>query len=456
MVNTQEVIIGGRLVGAAAEKAAEKVTANLAPGLAERFSAALPEIFGSAGKSAKGLEKTTVDVPQLFDHSKVNLDELLPFEKRQALAMRAPTFSVERASKFKLEMQSAIGDKDPSLTGTFDNMLAEQAANGWDSMPYTDTMIGTRQWHDFNDAVWNVHGRLKPVIESLADDLHIPRPKFQISHHERGSASFKFDQNQLSMSASSLAKDFAEIPNMAYHEITHAEQSNLVIRRIADKLGIGQTADSTQLAALLKSLKQDAGVTISDNNYLLESLRLRNGMRLAPEEAQRADQLAKSFKGLDSDFGNNDRRHAHEMIKILKASGDEPFAELMRTQGLARELSGKGYWFGREGAPAQAQKIAGDWQNSGVMEGFTSEQERTAMEQVRRILVQRIDEINADEMTRFVNYRTSLHEVEAYEAGDLLASNAVLKLVAQKGGSHIPAVPTIPTYRGLQAARQAA
>ena len=59
-------------------------------------------------------------------------------------------------------------------------------------------------------------------------------------------------------------------------------------------------------------------------------------------------------------------------------------------------------------------------------------------------------------MTRFVNYRTSLHEVEAYEAGDLLASNAVLKLVAQKGGSHIPAVPTIPTYRGLQAARQAA
>lgn len=450
MANAQEILIGGRLLGAAAEKAAEKVTANLAPGLAERFSAALPEIFGSAGKGAKGLKKTTADVPQLFDHSKVNLDELLPFEKRQALAMRAPTFSAERASKFKLEMQSAIGDKDPALTRTFDNMIAEQEANGWDSMPYTDTMVGTRQWHDFNDAVWTMHGRLKPVIESLADDLHIPRPKFQISHYERGSASFRLDQNQLSMSASSLAKDFAEVPNMAYHEITHAEQSNLVIRRLADKLGIGQTADATELSALLKTIKQDAGITVSDRNYLVESLRLRNGMHLTPEEAQRADDLAESFKSIGSEFGNNERRHAHEMINILKASNDEPFADLMSNQGLAHELSGKGYWFGQQGASAEAKKIAADWQTASAQGGFNAQQERIAMEQIRRILATRIDEVNAIEMTRFVNYRTSLHEVEAYEAGDLLASNAVLKLVAQKGTNRVP------TYTGLQAARQAA
>ncbi|MBP9091774.1 hypothetical protein KBI23_12180 [bacterium] len=454
MANAQEIIVGARI----AERALEKATSSLAPGLAERFTAAIPEVFGNATKGARGLEKSGADVPQLFDHSKVNLDELLPFEKRQALAMRAPTFSVERASKFKKDMESVIGAEDQTLTSTFDNMIAAQRANGWDSMPYTDAMMGTRQWQAFNDALWKAHGRLKPVIENLADDLHIPRPKFQISHHERGSASFSPEYNEINMSATSLVKSFAETPSTAYHELTHAEQTNLVVRRAADKLGIGLTADTTQLGALLKSVKEETGITISDSNYLLESLRLRNGMHLTSQQLQRADELAnsfRSFKSRDSDvFGNTERRHAHEMIKILKASNDEPLAELMSNRGLARELSGKGYWFGPQGASAEAKSIAADWQFTGS-KPFSAEQERTAMEHIRRILGKRIDEVNANEMTRFVNYRTSLHEVEAYEAGDQIGATAVLKLIAQKN-KVVPTIPTIPTYTALQAARQAA
>lgn len=469
MANVQEILIGARI----AEKAVEKVATNVAPGLGERFAAALPEIFGSAGKGAKGSESTNIfqkahlqktdsaavskDSPELFDYSKLNLDEFLPFEKRQAMAMRAPTFSYERASQFKHDMQAAIGGEDQALTRTFDRMIEKQVANGWDEMHYTDSMMSTREGLAFQDAVWKTHERLKPVIENLADELHIPRPKFQISNHERGSASFTPSSNQLSMSASSLAKDFAEAPNMAYHEITHAEQFNLVIRRAADKLGIGQAADETQLTALREAVKKDAGTFISDNSYLMESLRLRNGARLMPEEMRRADELATSFKSLDkTDIFGNERRQAYEMIKVMKASGDEPFDQLMRNHGLVQQLSGKGYWFNRQGVPAEAKKIAADWQAAGSREVFTAEQERTAIDQIRRILVQRIDEINADEMTRFVNYRTSLHEVEAYEAGDQIGTTQVLKMIAQKGANHIPTVPTIPTYRGLQAARQAA
>lgn len=455
MANVQEILIGARL----AERAAEKVVANLAPDVAERFAAALPEIFGSAGKGAKGIEKSTVDVPQLFDASKVNLDELLPFETRQAMAMRAPTFSAERAAKFKHDMQSVIGEKDPALTNSFKNMLAEQKANGWDDLHYTETMMSTREWNNFNAAVWKAHERIKPVIDNLADDLHIPRPKFQIDYHNRGGASFGLSQNQLKISTDQLAKYYADVPEMAYHEMTHAEQVNLVVRRAADKLSLGQTADSNQLSALLKTIKQDAGVQIADNSYLLECLRLRNGVHLTGEQGQRADALAKSFKTIIPDvFGHEERFHAHQMIEILKASGDQPFSALMSNHGLAQELSGHGYWFGPQGASAVSKKIASDW-HAASKEGFTAEQERTAMEQIRRILGNRIDEVNANEMTRFVNYRTSLHEVEAHEAGDQIGSTQVLKLIAQKGANSIPTIPTIPsvpTYTGLQAARQAA
>jgi hypothetical protein len=91
----------------------------------------------------------------------------------------------------------------------------------------------------------------------------------------------------------------SETAGLIFHELIHAEQDQLGVRRAADQIGIGKTATAEQMDALRQRYPQYEELGISKDMrhrrvfdvFLNNILENRNGRPLSAEEAARADRL---------------------------------------------------------------------------------------------------------------------------------------------------------------------
>lgn len=95
------------------------------------------------------------------------------------------------------------------------------------------------------------------------------------------------------------------------HEFTHYEQDWLQVRRLADRLKIGQDYSGNDLLNLRKLYEKERGVEL-DSRLANKVLDARQGMALSETEGQRADDLFKSFR---QSLGDIDRRERIEQFE---------------------------------------------------------------------------------------------------------------------------------------------
>lgn len=79
----------------------------------------------------------------------------------------------------------------------------------------------------------------------------------------------------------------------AVHEFTHIEQDSLVVRRLADRMGIGANATDRQISQLFSEYSRAS--SLEPNGWywhlIRDVLKVREGIALSPAEATRADTL---------------------------------------------------------------------------------------------------------------------------------------------------------------------
>ncbi len=157
----------------------------------------------------------------------------------------------------------------------------------------------------FDTAVEPQRARIESVLRQSAEKFKLPAPEFQINHsfdspHARGEYSQGWGGIRLRadlLTSPELAHLAASI---AYHEFVHHEQDVLIVRRLADKLGIGAEPNEIQLKDLRDLYGKELMLRDTQivDDYLRKILRTREGQSLSLRESTRADQLLSSLRDL--------------------------------------------------------------------------------------------------------------------------------------------------------------
>lgn len=248
------------------------------------------------------------------DQSRRILDDVLPKNLRRTVASRSPMYDIELAKSFRVDVERAF----PNLEQRLLQAIAQR-----DQSKLGMSKAG-RHWDDpfrrkFMDAETSLAGlvrdaeeAIQPAYSRVARDLGFPAPKFQISETLPSRGRYEYGRNAAITGTKTLAEPGAFF-STGYHELTHAEQANMVTRRLADNLELPSHANKIQFeafanawSALAGKERYFAGTSINDRcfqgmakEYLREVLALRNGQKLSGARADRAEELLQSMSGND-------------------------------------------------------------------------------------------------------------------------------------------------------------
>lgn len=201
------------------------------------------------------------------------------------------------------------------------------------------------------------------------------------------------------------------------HEFVHLEQDTLMIRRLADKLGIGKTfsEDGKQQEALLKLYEEKVKSPL-DPEFAKQVLQTRDGRPLSPLEVVRADHLLDNYH--ESTRSKSVERSLRLVEGFADLLSDRPAAKPARTaaqfvEAIAKVPSAFKTLFGEE-PPAKIRELMDQWK--GVPDG---EKPKTwNEEQARKVLVDFLTDklVRSAAAAGTASARESRHGVRAQEA----------------------------------------
>ncbi|MBX9692729.1 MAG: hypothetical protein K2Z81_10120, partial [Cyanobacteria bacterium] len=193
--------------------------------------------------------------------------------------------------------------------------------------------------------------RLETCINEFCRSKGMPSISLNLKRDQN--ASYKVGEGQISVSMTDLLNRSggARLLSDLFHEVVHSQQDALVMRRIADKLGMKGISNAEEfkkfneayIEATGKRLAPiDFGDTTRQPSFVERVLELRDGKALTEKEATKADALARSFKenfpiGLKIDALSDSFRIAHREQAKLNGPASNRLAESL----LAR-LTGTG------------------------------------------------------------------------------------------------------------------
>ncbi len=209
----------------------------------------------------------------------------------------------------------------------------------------------------------------------------------------------------------------AELVGSTYHELVHSEQDVIIMRSVADELGIGKMATAEQIAEMQKRLLETAKIN-ADMKRVVQVLKLRDGVPLTEEEKERADLLAQGFrinKRVDyKDTGDDFRMIARE-LKII----DEKNAGYILTDKLMNSKSGllSKHLFGDTTPPKEVKAIMNR------LEQFHDDSDvpwddALVRRFYKNLLTRRLNEINEYRQQQYADYMAGEHEKEAWGVGE--------------------------------------
>jgi len=134
---------------------------------------------------------------------------------------------------------------------------------------------------------------LQPIVDTVTTSLGLPHAKIRSTDVPGVAASYLVGTGTVEFSNSALLDDkplTEEFMSSMLHELGHMEQDVLIIKMIADLIGLQLGQHGTKLNVLFQRYSDAIGYA-PDSIFLLEVLRLRHDKLLTPNERLRAERL---------------------------------------------------------------------------------------------------------------------------------------------------------------------
>ena len=390
-------LTGAFLVGAACLSRSSMLTGLLRP----------QSLEGLAGAGSKQLYMRSSELASLSTHeilaggklTALELNRAMPSMERMIWASRTPLFDVDRAIRFGAEVQGSVRPYYGGLRQAY------QPLRPWTA----EGMEGREGFRRLSDQVEAVVPVLQKQVNKLADEFGYPHPRLKIKWtggEDRGA--FIPGTGELELNFRELMRPTTRLPEVLFHESTHAEQSCLIVRGVADKLSIGTKASPEQMAVLKKELAEATGTGFEDD-YLKEVLHLRAGRRLTEEQLERADELALSFARDKQKTPGYNVEKFESRVQMLKDLDEKGFQGFFQQHGLLLNSAN----FRR--LPASVRESVSQ------LKGGTDlgvEAQTLASADMRKLLAREIGAVHKIQKRDYLAYRLQLHEIEAFAAGE--------------------------------------
>ncbi len=260
----------------------------------------------------------------------VVFDAVIPPETRLALAKRSRMYEPDRAFTFAIAMEQAVPGIEGKLKMHLDEIRSAQladyykrvregsgvASNGgkdyykpsdYMRMHYSRVIPDHSAVKTFHATLAQLENAVNPIIAETARQAGFPEPKLSFATNlttERGVWQKGLNRILVNAQKMDAPGDFGKT---TYHELTHAEQTNLVARRIADELRLPANPSIEDQTLLYRAFKNCFNVDINYSKisyrrdlwqYISKTLQMRDGKPLAAGDEARAIELIESFKGL--------------------------------------------------------------------------------------------------------------------------------------------------------------
>ncbi len=150
---------------------------------------------------------------------------------------------------------------------------------------HLDTQLDARKEH------------LQSALDKITARHGLPSIEFDYLKGKNASGEYSNGHGKLAVDRDFMVGDTLKTQSLdlTLHELTHFEQDVLVIRRMADGLGIGKKANPEQLDQLAKAYDVLTGDAPS-RGFLQNVLENRAGKPLSSQQIARADELLQSFQ----------------------------------------------------------------------------------------------------------------------------------------------------------------
>lgn len=139
---------------------------------------------------------------------------------------------------------------------------------------------------------------LQPIVDGVTNSLSLPHAKIRSTDTPGVAASYIVGTGTVEFSTICLLDDkplTEEFMSSMLHELGHMEQDVLIIRMIADEIGLQFGQHGSKLKVLFEKYSHAIGYA-PDSIFLLEVLRLRRDIPLTPAELKRAERLIESAR----------------------------------------------------------------------------------------------------------------------------------------------------------------
>jgi hypothetical protein len=134
---------------------------------------------------------------------------------------------------------------------------------------------------------------LQPVVDAVTSSLGLPHAKIRPTDIAGVAASYLVGTGTVELGKSTLLDDrplTEEFMSSLLHELLHMEQDALIIRMIADLIGLQLGQHAAKLGMLFQRYSEAIGYA-PDSIFLMEVLRLRGERQLNESERKRAERL---------------------------------------------------------------------------------------------------------------------------------------------------------------------
>ncbi|HEY9871102.1 MAG TPA: hypothetical protein V6D08_18190, partial [Candidatus Obscuribacterales bacterium] len=266
-------------------------------------------------------------------------------------------------------------------------------------------------------------GDLQKMFDEYADAQGLPRVKVVVQDDKfLGAAAARYQDGVVQLRTSDVlsGRNPADLVGSMYHEFAHSEQDFLMMRAMADELGIGVEPTFREMNQLVSMYEEQVGSSLSRSDLqqrLTQALEKRDGEPLSPDQLERAHELIDSFKnnapvGDEYSQAADSFRMAQRDLALLEKDGGS--YELI--QQIATNKKHADHLFGSE-MPAEVEELIDLYQRKQAGENIAWPDE-AATQVLEYQLRERMASINADRRARYDRYMAGRHEREALVLGE--------------------------------------
>lgn len=240
-------------------------------------------------------------------------NSIAPESLRKEIAQGSPLFNKERALDFRAGIDKLFPHMERRLLRSREEIARAKQIDTSALAPDAEHQRNLYSAVSANDSLTReAEEAVKTSMRKVARDLHFPAPGFAFSETLKSRGRY-FRGENVALINPLRTKIEGEVAVTGYHELGHGEQAYLTTRKVADDLGLGKTASPEQMQQFFRAWVVGMGVegrlstpTLLDRSwrkateqYLTESLAMRDGVRLNPAQELRASKLLDSFSRRD-------------------------------------------------------------------------------------------------------------------------------------------------------------